>query len=282
MRWPEYVAMARAAEEARLRLDLDRRPPALPRRRPARARPVGGVDAAGRRWPRATERVDARAARRVRAFHPPGMLAKMAATVDEVSGGPLRARRSARAGTRPSSARSASRSTTASRASRRPSRSSAGCWPASASRSPAASAPVEDAVLLPAPGAPAAADGRRQRPADAGGHAPARRRLEHLVRRLRQHAGGLRGAQRRASTRRPRAAGRDPGGDRAQRLRARGARPRRRASARPTAPPLEGSPERIAARLRALADAGADEAILVVEPDHRALDPAAGRQSRDT
>jgi alkanesulfonate monooxygenase SsuD/methylene tetrahydromethanopterin reductase-like flavin-dependent oxidoreductase (luciferase family) len=34
----------------------------------------------------------------------------------------------------------------------------------------------------------------------------------------------------------------------------------------PGAPPVEGSPERIAARLRELADAGADEAILVVSP----------------
>jgi probable F420-dependent oxidoreductase len=34
----------------------------------------------------------------------------------------------------------------------------------------------------------------------------------------------------------------------------------------PEAPPVEGSPERIAASLRELADAGADEAILVVSP----------------
>ncbi|MCW3049700.1 MAG: Pyrimidine monooxygenase RutA [Solirubrobacterales bacterium] len=34
----------------------------------------------------------------------------------------------------------------------------------------------------------------------------------------------------------------------------------------PNAPPVEGSPERIAATLRELADAGADEAILVVSP----------------
>ena len=32
------------------------------------------------------------------------------------------------------------------------------------------------------------------------------------------------------------------------------------------APPVEGSPEQIAARLRELAEAGADEAILVVGP----------------
>jgi alkanesulfonate monooxygenase SsuD/methylene tetrahydromethanopterin reductase-like flavin-dependent oxidoreductase (luciferase family) len=34
----------------------------------------------------------------------------------------------------------------------------------------------------------------------------------------------------------------------------------------PDAPPVEGSPERIAATLRELADAGANEAILVVSP----------------
>jgi alkanesulfonate monooxygenase SsuD/methylene tetrahydromethanopterin reductase-like flavin-dependent oxidoreductase (luciferase family) len=34
----------------------------------------------------------------------------------------------------------------------------------------------------------------------------------------------------------------------------------------PGAPPLEGSPERIAATLRELAEAGANEAILVVSP----------------
>jgi alkanesulfonate monooxygenase SsuD/methylene tetrahydromethanopterin reductase-like flavin-dependent oxidoreductase (luciferase family) len=32
------------------------------------------------------------------------------------------------------------------------------------------------------------------------------------------------------------------------------------------APPVEGRPERVAERLRELADAGADEAILVVSP----------------
>ena len=37
-------------------------------------------------------------------------------------------------------------------------------------------------------------------------------------------------------------------------------------SATPESPPLEGSPERIAAGLRELAEAGADEAILVVSP----------------
>jgi probable F420-dependent oxidoreductase len=40
----------------------------------------------------------------------------------------------------------------------------------------------------------------------------------------------------------------------------------------PHAPPLEGSPERIAARLRELADAGADEVILVASPiDERSI-----------
>jgi alkanesulfonate monooxygenase SsuD/methylene tetrahydromethanopterin reductase-like flavin-dependent oxidoreductase (luciferase family) len=40
----------------------------------------------------------------------------------------------------------------------------------------------------------------------------------------------------------------------------------------PQAPPLEGSPERIAATLRQFAEAGADEAILVVSPiDERSI-----------
>ncbi len=42
--------------------------------------------------------------------------------------------------------------------------------------------------------------------------------------------------------------------------------------ATPAAPPLEGSPQRIAEALRELAQAGADEAILVVDPiDERSI-----------
>ena len=114
------------------------------------------------------------------------------------------------------------------------------------------------------PRAPAAVDGRRHRPAHAGGHAPVRRRLEHVVRRVRQHARGLRGAQPHRGRGGPRGGAR-PRRDRAQRLRARGARPRGR-RAPPRRAGARGSPERIADGLRAFAAAGADEAILVVSP----------------
>ena len=126
---------------------------------------------------------------------------------------------------------------------------------------------ADDAVLLPRPAARPRADDRQQRAADAGGHAPARRRLEHLVRGLRQLAGRLREAERAASARAARDAGRDPAeiersacvlvalGD------SRGER-----DFTADAPPLTGAPDRIAAALRELGEAGADEAILVVDP----------------
>ena len=83
-------------------------------------------------------------------FHRPAMLAKMAATVDEVSGGRLVVALGAGWNGR-SSMRSACRSTIASRGSRRRSRSSGGCWRASGSRSHGAYHQVDDAVLLPTP-----------------------------------------------------------------------------------------------------------------------------------
>ena len=111
-----------------------------------------------------------------------------------------------------------------------------------------------------------ASDGGSERAAHAGRDAPARRHLEHLVLRLRQHRRGLCGAQRRDQH--PR--------------RARGPRPRPRSSAARArsscstagraSGPTRGPPHRRAAapasprRLRALAQAGADEAILVVDP----------------
>ena len=69
----------------------------------------------------ATERVDLGPLVACTAFHPPGVLAKMAATLDEVAGGRFVLGLGA-AGTRPSSAPSGSPTTVASRASRRPSR----------------------------------------------------------------------------------------------------------------------------------------------------------------
>ena len=88
VRWPELLAMARARGR-RLRLDLARRPPALPLARSAAARAVGGlVD----RWPRSPPSTRASSSGRsspAPSFHNPAMLAKQAATIDEISGGRL-------------------------------------------------------------------------------------------------------------------------------------------------------------------------------------------------
>ena len=129
-------------------------------------------------------------------FHPPGLLAKMAATIDEVSGGrfvlglgagwnrrefdafgiPYDRRVVALRGGVRDHPRAAGRRAGDVR----------GRLPPRRRRRPAAAA-----------GAPHAADDRLQRPAHAGASTlPHVRRLEHLVRRLRQHRRGLRGAQR--------------------------------------------------------------------------------------
>ena len=55
---------------------------------------------------------------------------------------------------------------------------------------------VEDARLLPPACAPTEADGRRQRAADALDHAAARGRVEHVVHALREHRRGIRATQR--------------------------------------------------------------------------------------
>ena len=131
VRWPEYLAMARAAEAAGFDSIWRRRPPALSRRRPAGARAVGGVDAAvgARGGDRARA---ARAARRVRRV-PPARADREDGRDDrrgERRALRARARRGLeRGGVR---ARSGSRTTAASRASRRRSRSCAGCSRASA------------------------------------------------------------------------------------------------------------------------------------------------------
>jgi probable F420-dependent oxidoreductase len=88
VRWPEYVAMARAAEAAgfdsmwlgdHLLYRSDRRP----ERGPWEAWIMLAALAA------VTERIDLGPLVACLAFHPPGLIAKMAATVDEVSGGRL-------------------------------------------------------------------------------------------------------------------------------------------------------------------------------------------------
>lgn len=83
VRWPEYLAMARAAEECGLdsiwvgdHLLYD-----APERAPWEAWTLLSALAA------ATERVQLGPLVACAGFHPPGLLAKMAATIDEVSGG---------------------------------------------------------------------------------------------------------------------------------------------------------------------------------------------------
>src|SRR5437773_9063295 len=86
VRWPEYVAMARAAEAAGFDSiwvgdHLLYRGDGGPERGPWEAWTLLAALAA------ATERVRLGPLVACAAFHPPGLVAKMAATVDEVSGG---------------------------------------------------------------------------------------------------------------------------------------------------------------------------------------------------
>ncbi len=88
VRWPEYVAMARAAEAAgfdsiwlgdHLLYRGDGRPERGPWEAWTMLSALGAV----------TERIDLGPLVACLAFHPPGLIAKLAATVDEVSGGRL-------------------------------------------------------------------------------------------------------------------------------------------------------------------------------------------------
>jgi probable F420-dependent oxidoreductase len=86
VRWPEYLAMARAAEAAGfdsiwLGDHLLYRDDGRPERGPWEAWTLLSALAA------ATERVRLGPLVACAAFHPPGLIAKMAATIDEVSGG---------------------------------------------------------------------------------------------------------------------------------------------------------------------------------------------------
>jgi alkanesulfonate monooxygenase SsuD/methylene tetrahydromethanopterin reductase-like flavin-dependent oxidoreductase (luciferase family) len=97
-------------------------------------------------------------------------------------------------------------------------------------------------------------------------HAAARRCLEHLVRRLRQHRVRVRGAERHDHHGRP---GGRPAAEAIDRSACVFIVLDRQSPERPIvadAPPLEGGADRIAAALHDLAAAGADEAILVVSP----------------
>ena len=133
----------------RVRRDLARRAPPLSLAGPAGPRTVGGLDADGRPR-RRDERVDDRAARGVHGFHNPALLAKQAATIDEIPAGGSSSG-SGRAGTRPSSGRSASRTTSGSTGSRRRSRSSGRCSRRARSTSTGASTRRATASCCPRP-----------------------------------------------------------------------------------------------------------------------------------
>jgi probable F420-dependent oxidoreductase len=86
VRWPEYAAMARAAEDAGFESiwlgdHLLYRADGRPERGPWEAWTMLAALAA------ATDRVTLGPLVACTAFHPPGLIAKMAATIDEVSGG---------------------------------------------------------------------------------------------------------------------------------------------------------------------------------------------------
>ena len=109
----------------------------------------------------------------------------------------------------------------------------------------------------------AEADARRERAADAVDRPAARRQLEHVVLALRQHGRRLRRGERR--DRRSRGACRTrPRDARAERLRLRLGRERRRAQQRHRH--AGGARRRARGSPRALEQAGADEAILVADP----------------
>jgi probable F420-dependent oxidoreductase len=264
VRWPEYLAMARAADAAGfdsiwLGDHLLYRGDGRPERGPWEAWTLLAALAA------ATERVTLGPLVACAGFHPPGLIAKMAATVDEVSGGrfvlgvgagwnetEFRAfglpydRRVARfdeafaivrgllAGERVTVAGSH--------------------WQA------------DDAVLLPPPA--------RRTPLMIGSNGPRvlRATLPHVDAWNTWWDGYGNTAEGFAAlnariTDAARDAGRAP--DEVERSACVLIVLDRSAGERPStqeAPPLEGSPERIAARLRELAEAGADEAILVVSP----------------
>ena len=89
VRWPELLDMTRAIEDLGLRLGLGRRAPALPlggpARRAGRGRPGRSLAAIAA----STSRIELGPLVACTNFHNPALLAKQAATIDEISGGRL-------------------------------------------------------------------------------------------------------------------------------------------------------------------------------------------------
>jgi probable F420-dependent oxidoreductase len=264
-RWPELLAIARAAEESGFDSVwvgdhlLYRSGGGQPERGPWEAWTLLAALAAG------TERVDLGPLVACAAFHPPGVLAKMAATIDEISGGRFvlglgagwnvdefaafgvpydhRVSRFAEAFEIVRRLVDGERVTLAGR-----------YWQA------------DDAVLLPAPAA------RPRLMVGSNGPRMLGLTLPHVdawntwYDDYGNSADGF-AALNATITAAARDAGRDPAEIKRSACafvvldRAAGGRP-----ITPEAPPLEGDPDQLAQRLRELADAGADEVILVVSP----------------
>ena len=148
VRWPEYLAMAQGGRGGRVRLDLARRPPALRR---SGARAVGGVDAAERAGGGDAQRCGSGRWWRAPGFHPPGVLAKMAATIDEVSGGRFVLGLGSGWNRREFDAFGIPYDKRVSAASRRRSRSSAACWRGERVTLDGTFHRADDVVLLPKP-----------------------------------------------------------------------------------------------------------------------------------
>ena len=264
VRWPEYLALARAAERSGfdsiwLGDHLLYRGDGRPERGPWEAWTMLAALAA------VTERVDLGPLVACTAFHPPGLIAKMAATVDEVSGG--RFVLGLGAGWNEDEFRAFGLP-----------------YDRRVSRFEEAFAIVRGLLA----GEQVSLDGRYWQAADATLLPPPARRIPLMVgsngprvlRATLPHVDAWNtwwdgygntpegfAALNARVTEAAREAGRAPEEvDRSACVlvvldRSAGERP-----ARPESPPLEGPSERIAARLRELAEAGADEAILVVSP----------------
>jgi probable F420-dependent oxidoreductase len=259
VRWPEYLAMARAAEESGFDSIWigDHLLYRAPERAPWEAWTLLSALAA------TTERVRLGPLVACAGFHPPGLLAKMAATIDEVSGGRFTLGLGAGWNADEFAAfgipydRRVSRFEEAFAIVR-------GLLAGERVTLSGTFASVEDAVLLPPPA--------RRVPLMIGSNGPrvlgiALPHVEAWNTWYTDYGNTAEGFA--ALNERISAAARDAG--RAPEAIARSACVHvvldRAAGERAIeVPPLEGTPDQIAARLRELGDAGADEAILVVTP----------------